>query len=486
MVFLDGTVVTVALPKIQSNLGVPLSSLQWIIDAYALFLAALLLVGGALGDAYGRKKVFLAGLSVFTLASVASGLAPTAELLIAARAVQGIGGALLVPGSLAMIQATIATEDSGRAIGLWAGLSGATAALGPLVGGYFVGALSWRLIFFINLPLALLTVYATSLHVPETRDQRASSRLDWAGAAATVLGLGGITYGLIQGPESGWSSGLVVAALIGGGAALVAFPFIELRARNPMAPLGLFRSSTFSGSNLATVGVYFSFSGAFLFLVLKLQQVQGYTPLEAGAALLPITALLLLLSPRVGGLIGRFGARLLMSVGAATIATGFVLFALMGASPDYWTRLLPVIILLALGICIFVTPLTATVMGAVPPESVGVASGINNAVSRVAGLLAVAILGVVVVVEFRSSLTNRLSGLGLPSTARSSLISGATRLADDPLPPGLSPRQRVSVTGAIQNSYVDGFRWAMGVCAVLSLLSAGASVTMIRREGYPR
>ena len=482
MVFLDSSVVNVALPKIQTDLGVPLSSLQWIIDAYALFLAALLLVGGALGDAYGRKKAFIAGLVLFTLASAACGLAPNANALIAARAIQGVGGALLVPGSLAMIKATIAGEDSARAIGLWAGLSGATTALGPLVGGYFVGAVSWRLIFFINVPLAAVTIYATMVHVPETRDSRASRHLDWVGALCTVIGLGGVTYGLIQGPESGWTSGLVLGSLALGSVCLIAFPLVELHARNPMMPLGLFRSSNFTGSNLATVGVYFSFNGLFLFLVLKLQQVQGYSPLEAGAALLPVTIMLLLLSSQAGGLMSRLGAKMMMTTGATIIAVGFILFALMGVSPSYWTEILPVILFFGLGMVIFITPLTATVMGAVPPNSVGVASGINNAVSRVAGLLAVAILGVVVVAQFRSSLASRLDTSTLPSPSRAALVQNANRLADDPVPSTLTHVQKLAARSAIRAAYVDGFRWAMGTCAVLCFLSAGACLVFIRRQ----
>jgi EmrB/QacA subfamily drug resistance transporter len=482
MVFLDSSVVNVALPRIQSDLGVPLSGLQWVIDSYALFLAALLLVGGAIGDAYGRKRAFLIGLIIFTLSSIACGLAPNAGVLIGARAVQGIGGAFLVPGSLAMIKATIASEDSGRAIGLWAGLSGATTAFGPLIGGYFVGSVSWRLIFFINVPLAALTIYATLIHVPETKDTRASKRLDWPGAAATVIGLGGVTFGLIQGPGSGWTSAPVLVTLIVGSVALVLFPFIEMQSPNPMVPLRLFRSSNFTGSNLATLGVYFSFNGAFLFLVLKLQQVQGYSPLEAGASLVPVTLLLLLLSPRIGGLIGRFGARMLMTSGAGIIAAGFLLLSLLGRAAPYWSELLPSIVVLGLGMCLFITPLTATVMGSVPPDSVGVASGVNNAVSRVAGLLAVAVLGVVVVTEFQSSLSARISSAGLSTQARSSLISHATRLADDPIPAQLSPPKRRFVQIAIKDAYVTGYRLAMLTCMVLCLLSAVVSALMIRPD----
>ncbi len=445
MVFLDGTVVNVALPRIQTELAVPLSGLQWIIDAYALFLAALLLVGGSLGDVFGRKKAFLFGLVLFTLSSIGCGLAPNASTLIAARAIQGIGGALLVPGSLAMIKAVIAPEDSGRAIGLWAGLSGVTTALGPLLGGYLVSAVSWRLIFFINVPLAALTLLATIRHVPENRDADASRQLDWMGSLATVVGLGGVTFGLIEGPGIGWLSPWVLASLVIGSICLIAFPFIERVSPHPIVPLSLFRSSDFTGSNLATLGVYFAFSGGFLFVVLKLQQVQHYTPLEAGAAFLPTTILLLVLSARVGGLIGRFGARLLMMTGSAVIALAFGLLAIQGRDVSYWTQLLPAIVVLGLGMSIFITPLTATVMGSVPGKLVGAASGINNAVSRVASLLAVAVLGVVVVSAFQSSLASRSRHLGLGPSARASLSQHADRLADDPLPAALSPKERAAV-----------------------------------------
>ena len=486
MVFLDGTVVNVALPRIQTDLAVPLSGLQWIIDAYALTLAALLLIGGAIGDVYGRKRAFLVGLVIFTLSSIACGLAPNANALIAARAIQGLGGALLVPGSLAMIKATIDAEDSGRAIGLWAGLSGVTTALGPLLGGYLVGAVSWRLIFFINVPLAAMTFYATARHVPETRDDDAPRHLDWPGAALTVVGLGGVTFALIQGPTTGWTSPIVLGTLLVGVACLLIFPFIELRSSNPMVPLKLFRSSNFTGANLATLGVYFSFSGGFLFLVLKLQQVQHYTPLEAGAALLPVTVLLLFLSPRVGGLIGRFGARPLMASGASLVALAFLLLALMGRDPSYWLQLFPTIIVLGLGMCLFITPLTATVMGAVPSALVGAASGINNAVSRVAGLLAIAILGVVVVVGFQSALRTNLRGTGIGGHAKAALIKHADRLADDPLPARLSPVQRASVQSAIYDAYLIGYRWAMITCAVLCGVSAVISALMIRPEPVAR
>ncbi len=484
MVFLDGTVVNVALPRMQTDLGIPLSGLQWIIDAYVLFLAALLLVGGSLGDVYGRRRGFVAGLLVFTVSSAACGFAPNGTGLIAARAAQGIGGALLVPGSLAMIKATILPEDSGKAIGLWAGLSGVTTALGPLLGGYLVTAVSWRLIFFINIPLAVITLLAAIAHVPETHDPNASKHLDWMGAAATVVGLGGLTFGLIQGPEIGWTNALVLLSLVVGAIALLLFPFVEESVRNPMVPLHLFRSSNFTGSNLATLGVYFAFNGGFLFIVLKLQQVQGYSPLEAGSALIPLTVLLLVLSPRVGGLIPRFGARLLMTSGAGVLTLAFALFAAMGRSPSYWIFILPTIIVMGLGMCLFITPLTATVMAAVPADLVGVASGVNNAVSRVAALLAIALLGVVVVGEFESSLGDRLHSAGIQPGPRAALLAHASRLADDPIPRGLTPAERARAHAALLDAYVSGYRWAMGSCAILCALSAIVSGLTIRPEAF--
>ncbi len=485
MVFLDGTVVNVALPQIQVDLAAPLSGLQWIVDAYALFLASLLLVGGSLGDIYGRKRLYIIGLAVFTLSSLACGLAPTLGVLIGARAVQGVGGALLVPGSLAMIQAVIARDDASRAIGIWAGLSGVSTAFGPLLGGYLIHAISWRTIFFLNIPLALSAVWITWQHVPENYNPGASRNLDWIGAAATVIGLGGVAFGLIEGPERGWSSQLVLASFVAGIAGLVFFPFWELRVAHPIVPLRLFRIRNFTGSNLVTLGVYFTFYGALFFFVLDLQQVQGYTPLEAGAALLPITLLLMLLSPRIGGLMNRTGARLPMSVGPLIIGIGFALLLASGRTTSYPVNFLPAIIILGLGMSIFVTPLTATVMSSVPESDIGTASGVNNAVSRVSAVLAIAVLGVIFAARFESDLSAALSHLSLPGGARYALTSHADRLADDPIPPTLSPTQQAAAHDAIQSAYISAFHWSMGACALLCLLCAGVAALVIRDAGHP-
>jgi EmrB/QacA subfamily drug resistance transporter len=485
MIFLDGTAVSVALPRIQSDLAASLSGLQWIINAYTLFLAALLMLGGGIGDTYGRKMAFIGGLVIFTLASIGCGLAPNLSLLISARALQGIGGALLVPGSLAMIKAVVVPQDAGRAIGIWAGLSGFTSALGPLLGGYLVDAVSWRAIFFINAPLAVLTIYAAT-HVPANRDSDSPAQLDWIGAGLSVIALGGITYALIEGGSAGLGTPRVAAALVVGVLALALFLPWELRAPYPMIPLHTFRSRTFSGANIATLGVYFSFSGVFLFLVLLLQQVENYSPLQAGGALIPVTILLLVLSPRMGGLMERYGARVPLSLGPLIIGMGFLPLLLLGPHLNYLRNILPAMIVIGVGMSIFVTPLTATVMAAVPERLAGVASGISNTLSRVAGLLAVAILGVVMVNRFEHTLTTHLDRLHLTAPARASLLAHADRLTDDPLPRSLTVVQRRSIHSGIETAYLDGFHWVAGSCAILCFLSGSICLITIRdREADP-
>ncbi len=482
MIFLDGTVVNVALPVMQRDLAAPLSGLQWIVNAYTLLLAAFLLIGGGIGDAFGRKTAFMAGLVIFTIASAACGLAPNLNVVIAARAVQGVGGALLVPGSLAMIKAVLRPEDSNRGIGIWAGLASLTAAAGPLLGGYLVDALSWRSIFFINVPLAIVTLYATARFIPQNRDEEATRSLDWPGAIATVLGLGGLTYALIEGPDVGWSNLRVLVAIIVGVIGVLAFPLREARASHPMVPMNTWRSRNFTGANLATIGVYFALSGALLFVVLRLQQVDGYSPLKAGAALLPISLCLLILSPRMGSLTNRFGSRPFMVVGPILVAAGFLLLVPAGTRTEYVLAYLPGVLLIGLGMSIFVTPLTTTVMASVPEHLVGVASGVSNTLTRVASLLAVAVLGLVIVARFGAAISESTSHLPIAASAKAALIAHGDRLANDPVPSGLSSSQAAQVKSAIDDAFIDGYRWAMAICALLCLLSAGISALIIRDE----
>lgn len=390
LAFLDGSVVNVALPAMRRDLGGGIAMQQWVLDGYLLTLSALLLLGGALGDRYGRKRIFLIGLVGFTIASLGCGLAPTGGALVAARAVQGVAGALLVPGSLAIIDASIAGDDRGRAVGMWAGLAGVSSAVGPFVGGWLVDAGSWRWVFFINLPLAAAAVSATVRHVPESRSG-SEQRLDLFGAALVTVGLVGVVFPLIEVPAHGWSALTAVSAAVGG-LSLVILPFVESRQPAPMVPIEVFRSRQFVGVNLTTLTVYAALSGALFLLALQLQQTLGYSALEAGAALLPVTVIMLLLSPRMGAVAERVGARLPMTVGPLIAGAGLALMSRIDPGVGYASAVLPAVLVFGLGLSLTVAPLTSTVLASVPDSEAGLASGTNNAVARVAGLLAVAIL----------------------------------------------------------------------------------------------
>lgn len=389
--FLDGTVVNVALPAIGRDLGGGLTAQQWVLDGYLLTLGALLPAGGVAGDRYGRRRVFLIGLVLFAAASLACGLAPDIRVLVIARLIQGVGAAALVPGSLALIDAGVAESDRGRAIGLWAGMSGVTSALGPFIGGWLVDAASWRWVFGINVPLAVIAVLIAVARVPEGRMSPAGGRFDVAGAAAMTVGLAGVVYALIEGPANGWGA-LPVAAAVVGALSLAAFPFVERRAQAPLVPLRLFASRQFTGVNLTTLVVYAALGAGMFLLALQLQQTLGYSALEAGAATVPSTVLMLLASPKVGALAQRIGPWLPMTVGPVVAGVGFLLMVRVVPGATYLTGVLPAVIVLGAGLSITVAPLTTAVLAAVPEDHVGLASGVNNAVSRIAGLLAVAIL----------------------------------------------------------------------------------------------
>jgi len=389
---IDATAVGVALPSIGRDFDTGLASLQWIVTAYTLTLAGLLLVGGSLGDRLGRRRVFMIGVAWFATSSLLCGLAPNAPALIGARALQGIGAALLTPGSLAILQSSFAEDDRSRAIGAWSGLSGVATAVGPFLGGWLVAAVSWRLIFFINLPLALAVLLIAARHVPESTDPAAPRRTDLAGAALVTLGLVGLCYGLIEGPTRGWSSAPAAVPLAAGVALLVAFVAAERRVREPMLPLGLFTSRQFSAANLVTFVVYAGLGGALFLLPIELQQVGRYSPLEAGTALLPITIIMLALSARSGALADRIGPRPQMSLGPVVAGVGLALLSRAGHGDGYWRDVLPAVVVLGLGLATTVAPLTSTALAAAPAHNAGVASAVNNDVARTAQLLAVAVL----------------------------------------------------------------------------------------------
>ena len=389
---IDATVVGIALPTIGRDFNVGLAALQWVVTAYTMTLAGLLLLAGALGDKYGRKKVFLIGVIWFALASLLCAVAPGATFLILARALQGVGAALLTPGSLAILEAVFRPDDRGKAIGAWSGFSGVGTAIGPFIGGYLVQAASWRLIFVINLPLAALVVAVTLRHVPESRDPEATGPIDVRGGTLVTLGLIGLTYGLIQGPGGHWTSPAVLAALLGGVALLGAFVWQERRTASPMLPLGLFASTQFSATNAITFVVYGGIGGALFLLPIELQQVSGYTALQAGISLLPVTVITLALSSRSGALATRIGPRLQMTVGPVLVGIGLALFARISGSGDYLTEVLPAVVVFGFGLAVTVAPLTSTVLAAVPAEHAGIASAVNNDVARAAALIAVALL----------------------------------------------------------------------------------------------
>jgi EmrB/QacA subfamily drug resistance transporter len=390
--FIDATVVTIALPHIAEDLDASTGDLQWTVNGYALTLAAFLLLGGSLGDRFGRRRVFLVGVVWFGIASMLCTIAPGIGALIAARALQGVGGALLTPGSLSIIQSTFVGEDRARAIGAWSGLSGVASAIAPFLGGWIVAVASWRWIFAINVPLVVLVVVVTLRHVPESMDPSAVKRLDVAGTALGAVGLAGLTYGFTAWTDEGSASAAAVASLAGGVVALVAFVLVEARHPAPLLPPGLFRWRPFAGVNAATLLVYAAISGVFFFLVITLQVVAGYSPLAAGIAPLPVTILMWLLSPRMGALGVRIGPRLPMTVGPLVCAVGAVLLAGIDSSSPYVTAVLPGIVLFGLGLSVTVAPLTTTALAAAPDRLAGVASGVNNAVARIAGLLAVAVI----------------------------------------------------------------------------------------------
>lgn len=471
MVFIDGTVVNVALPALQTNLNATVIDVQWVVEAYALFLAALLLAGGSLGDHFGRKRIYIIGVSLFALASVWCGLAPNINHLIFARAAQGVGGALLVPGSLAIISSSFDEDERGRAIGTWSGFTAITAAVGPVLGGWLIENVSWRAVFFINIPFAVVVLALVFLHVPESRDEE-SQGLDWLGAALATVSLGLIVFGLIESSRLGFSHPAIAGSLAGGVVATVLFVIIEARKKNPMLPLTLFRSRNFSGANLLTFFLYTALSGSLFFLPLNLIQVQNYSPTAAGAALLPFILIMFLLSRWSGGLIKRYGAKLPLVIGPLIVAVGFVLFTLPGLGGSYWSTFFPAVVVLGLGMAISVAPLTTTVMSSVKENRAGIASGINNAVSRTAGLLAVAVFGLVMLHGFNSKLDQRLSNIRIDAEARQQLEEQRARLAAVELPADLDLSTRMELDRTIDEAFVSGFRRVMVGAALLALLSS--------------
>src|SRR5215470_3889610 len=428
MAFIDSTVVNVAIPAFQATLHANIVDVQWVVESYALLLSALILVGGVLGDRYGRRLVFLIGVTVFAAASLGCGLSATTRQLIIARSIQGIGAALLVPGSLAIISATFDEKSRGKAIGTWSGFTAITSALGPVAGGWLIWHASWRWAFFVNLPLAAAVFLISIRHMPETRSAGVK-RVDWLGAAAVIAGLGGVVNGFVESPNLGWSHPVVLASLIGGFAFLGLFVLVETRVDSPMVPLALFRSPSFSGANLLTFFLYAALGTFFFVFPMSLIQVHGFSSTQAATAALPMILLMSSLSRWSGGLVDRYGPRIPLVVGPLIAAAGFALFASASVGGSYWTTLFPAFMVLGLGMAVTVAPLTTVVMNSVDQDHAGTASGINNAVARVAGVLAVAVFGVVLVTSFSSHLNQSLAKVPLSEDKLQQIQGNETRLA---------------------------------------------------------
>lgn len=473
MAIIDSTAVNVALPVMQRDLSASAAGLQWIVESYTLFLSALILVGGAFGDRFGRRAIFLLGAALFTLSSLACTLAPTLAFLIVARCVQGIGAALLMPGSLSLITVAFSGEARGRAIGSWSGCTAIMAAIGPVLGGWLAQAISWRAVFLINVPLGIILLILTSRCVAESRDEAASRAIDIVGATLITVGLGALVYGLIA-LQNAHGDVLAFAITAAGAISIAAFIYYERRiSPAPMLQADLFQSRSFAGANLYTFLLYAGLSGSLYFMPFDLINVQGYEPVAAGAALLPFIVIMFVTARWSGGLVVRVGAKKPLVIGAILAAAGFAMFALPGIGGSYWMTFFPAAVVLGCGGAFFVAPLTTTAMNAVPAEQAGIASGINNAVARTAGLIAIAGLGLALASTFDMRLDVEMTKLNLaPATIAQVDRQRGNLLSGESLNLRVPASQMSSLTGAVRTSYVAGFRETMIVAATLALCAA--------------
>ncbi|HET6450530.1 MAG TPA: MFS transporter [Spirochaetia bacterium] len=485
MAFIDGSALNVALPALQSALQASGEQLLWVVNAYLVMLAALIPIGGSLGDVLGRRKVFAVGIALFMVASLTCGLAPTIGFLIAARLLQGIGASLMIPGSLAIITSFFGRESRGRAIGTWSAFTTIVTVAGPVLGGFLASSGLWRGVFLINLPLGILSLAVLLTRVPESRDEASSRRIDYLGALLLAAGLAGPTYGLLSAPDRGFSDPRVLGSLVLGAAALAAFLAVEARSQHPMIPLALFSSRTFSGVNLLTFGLYGALSAGTFFLSLNLVQAQSYSMTLAGFAFTPFALILTALSRWAGGLVDRGGPRLPLVVGPAIAGAAFLVMAFSGLSDGpsrYWFTFFPGIVLLGVGMGITVAPLTTAVMSSVATHLAGTASGINNAVSRVAGVLAIAVVGALSLFLFAHALQSRTAPLPLDGAARTALSAEASRLGGATVPSSVAADNASAVQAAIRQAFVDTFRVVMLICAVLAWVGAALAGLFVEKR----
>jgi EmrB/QacA subfamily drug resistance transporter len=483
MAFIDGTVVNIAIPVLQRSMGATVSDTQWIVDAYLLVLSSLMLAGGSIGDHLGRRKVFAIGIAIFAAASAVCGAAANPQQLIAARAFQGLGAALLVPGSLALITATFPANERGRAIGTWSSLTSLAVIAGPLFGGWLVQSVSWRAVFYINVPIAALTLLIVWFSMSPDKVSKDAGRIDWGGTILVTTALAALTFGMIEAPSRGMRSPLVIGSLLLGTIAFVAFIILERRIENPIMPLTLFRSRAFTGANVLTLLLYGALSTVTFLMPFNLIQIQHYSPSQAGAAFLPFVATMSILSRWTGGLADRFGARLPLIVGPLLAACGFLLMARPGIGGSYWTTFFPAVFVLGLGMATTVAPLTTTVMTSFGEEKhAGAASGINNTVARAAGLLSIALFGALSIMIFAPALDARLASSGVSPAVRQAMAAQRLRLAEAKPPATLDAATQAHVTVAVDEAFVRAFRISMLASAALAAASA-AGALVIGRTG---
>jgi EmrB/QacA subfamily drug resistance transporter len=475
--YIDESVVNVALPAIETDLGASVVVIQWLVNAYTLTLSAFLLLGGAAGDHFGRRRIFVAGVAIFTAASVWCGFSPTIAQLILARAIQGAGAALLIPSSLAIIGATFDDSERGKAIGTWAGISAVAAAVGPLLGGWIVDHVTWRWIFLINPLVAIPTIGIALYRVPESRDAEAKGGLDWRGALLAFISLGSLIFGLMAAPVSGWTDKIVLVALFTGMLLLAVFVWEQARNPSPILPVELFQSRTFSAVNLLTLALYAALGGALFFLPFALIQVQGFSAALAGTVFLPLTLIMGVLSRWSGGLLDRFSAKWLLVVGPTIASFGFGLLALPIGGHSYWAFLVPMTIL-GLGMVVTVAPLTTTVIQAVPAHQTGVAAGINNAVSSLANLLAVALLGASALGIYDHALDRRLAAASVSSEVQQAVQIAQRQFVTAPALSTVQGNDRQIAETILKGALAESIQVMMLVCAILALAGAGTGMLL--------